>query len=242
MNIGKIASDFWLLMKTKRLYVYMIPGLVVTVIYLFLGFVFGWFDADTVHSEELGFWAKIWHWLVSGTKWFSRMLYELTVVTFFSPIMAMLSERCDTTLSGRKFDFSIERFFYELMRTIGIVVTALVFSGVVLGLWKIVTFFLPFLSFIDVVIIFVLKAFFIGFNFIDYSLERYHVSIGKSWIYGIKNPIIMIVLGAFFSVIIALPYIGVMLAPFYATLLSNALWHENNLKIYQQIINFHKQH
>lgn len=226
MNPGKIASDFWLLVKTKSLYVYMIPGMLVTVIYLSLGFIFGWFQNDPTPLSELGFWAKIWHWFVSGTKWFSQMLYELTVITFFSPVMAMLSESCDTKLTGRKFDFSVERFFYELMRTIGIVITALVFSGIVFGLWRIVTLILPFLSFVDVYIIFILKAFFIGFNFIDYSLERHHISIRKSWIYGIKNPLIMIVIGAFFSILITIPFIGVMLAPFYSTLFSNSIWNE----------------
>jgi len=224
MNYKSILRDFFSLAQSRSVYIYMIPGLVVTFVYLLLGLLFGWFDADSSNVQVFGFWDKIWYSIVSGTKWFSRMLYELTVITLFSPVMAMLSEKCDSLLTNRKFDFTIQRFIYELLRTLGIVATAFIFSALVFLLWKMFTWILPFLSFADMYVVFVLKAFFIGFSFFDYSLERYHVSIVKSWNYGVKNPILMMLLGAFFSLVFAIPVFGAMLAPFYTTLLSNAIW------------------
>jgi CysZ protein len=227
MFYTNVFSHFIKLLTTKRLYYYLIPGLVVSVIYLGLGFSFGWFDSKPeINPDELGFFKKIWHKLVAGGLWFSKMLYEIIIITLFSPIMAMLSERCDSTLSGRKFDFSVGRFLTELARTIGIVITALLLGWIVLGIWKIFTWVIPFPAWTNLAIVFVIKAFFFGFNFVDYSLERYLISIPKSWRYAFRNPMMMIVIGAFFSAVFAIPYVGVMLAPFVATLLSNAYWYE----------------
>jgi CysZ protein len=66
--------------------------------------------------------------------------------------------------------------------------------------------------------LFVLKAFFIGFNFVDYSLERNMVPIGRSWKYAIANPLMMMAFGALFSLLFMLPLIGAMLAPFLTTI------------------------
>jgi uncharacterized protein involved in cysteine biosynthesis len=108
----------------------------------------------------------------------------------------------------------------------GIVISALLLSWIALGIWTIFTWFLPFPGWTNVAIVFIIKAFFFGFNYVDYSLERYLISIPKSWRYAFGNPVMMIVIGVVFSAVFAIPYLGVMLAPFVATLFSNAYWHE----------------
>lgn len=230
INYNNVFSHFIKLLSTKRLYKYLIPGLIVSIIYLSIGFSFGWFDPQPhINPDELSFWKKMWLKLSSGGLWFSKMLYEIIVITFFSPIMAMLSERCDSILSGRKFNFTVERFLTELARTVGIVITALFLGWIALGVWKVFTWFIPFPEWTNLAIVFVIKAFFFGFNFVDYSLERYLISIPKSWRYAFRNPVMMIVTGSLFSIVFAIPYIGVMLAPFVATLFSNAYWQEKEM-------------
>jgi CysZ protein len=174
-------------------------------------------SVNEVNTEELGFFAKIGYWFKSGVLWFTQMLFEFTVITLFSPIMALLSERCDTILTGREYAFNFERLMQELIRTIGILATGFIFSSIVMGLWFLIAW-IGNLSEISPYILFVLKAFFIGFNFVDYSLERNMVPIGRSWKYAIANPLMMMAFGALFSLLFMLPLIGAMLAPFLTTI------------------------
>lgn len=220
MNWNILFENTLKILKDNSVYKYLIPGFFVTLIYVSFMWSIGAYDADTeVNTETLGFFAKIGYWFKSGVLWFTQMLFEFTVITLFSPIMALLSERCENILTGREYAFTFERFMKELMRTIGILATGFIFSSIVMGLWFLISW-IGNLSVISPYILFVLKAFFIGFNFVDYSLERNMVSIGKSWGYAIAHPIVMIVFGSIFSVVFLFPIIGVMLAPFITTILA----------------------
>lgn len=214
MNWNLLYENTLKVLKDSSIYKYLIPGFIVTLIYVSFMWSIGVYDSvNEVNTEELGFFAKIGYWFKSGVLWFTQMLFEFTVITLFSPIMALLSERCDTILTGREYAFNFERLMQELIRTMGILATGFIFSSIVMGLWFLIAW-IGNLSVISPYILFVLKAFFIGFNFVDYSLERNMVPIGRSWKYAIANPMVMIAFGALFSLIFMLPLIGAMLAPF----------------------------
>jgi CysZ protein len=220
MNLKLLWSDTKKILNDSSVYKYMIPGVLVTLIYVSFMWSIGAYDTtEEVNTETLGWLGKLSYWLMSGVRWFSTMLFEFTVITLFSPIMALLSERCDTILTGREYQFTFERFMKELLRTIGILTTGFLFSLIVIGLWSLISW-IGNLSAISPYIVFILKAFFIGFNFVDYSFERNMISIGKSWRYGISNPLIMIAIGALFALIIAIPIVGVVLATFLTTILA----------------------
>ncbi len=228
MNIPSIVNDTIKMLKDSSIYKYLIPGFIMTLIYVSFMWSIGAYHTDIeVSTEELGFFAKIGFWFFSGVKWFTQMLYEFTVITLFSPIMALLSERCDNILTGRDYEFTLERFIKELLRTIGILTTGFIFSSIVMGLWFLVAW-IGNLSVISPYILFVLKAFFIGFNFVDYSFERNKIPIGKSWRFGISKPLTMIAIGALFSSIFLIPIIGAMLAPFMSSIVATAYYVRHN--------------
>jgi CysZ protein len=231
MTISAIVNDSIKILKDKSVYKYLIPGFIMTLLYVSFMWSIGAYHTDVdVSTEELGFFAKIGFWFFSGVKWFTQMLYEFTVITLFSPIMALLSERCDNILTGRDYEFTLERFIKELLRTIGILATGFIFSSIVMGLWFLVAW-IGNLSVISPYILFVLKAFFIGFNFVDYSFERNMISIGKSWRFGISKPIVMLAFGTVFSLIFSIPFFGVMFAPFITTIVATAYFvHEKQFK------------
>jgi CysZ protein len=227
MKISNISFNLFSILKDKSTYKYIIPGALVTLIYASFLWSMGWFgDTSTVSSDNLSWSAKILFWLTSGVKWFTTMLFEFVVITLFSPIMAMLSEHVETSLTGEKFVFSISRFVRELLRTLGILFTGFLFSALVMLIWALISW-IGDLSKITPYIVFVIKAFFIGFNFMDYSLERHQVSVGKSWVYGLNRPVQMLLTGAFFSLFFAIPVLGVMLAPFLTTILATLVWVES---------------
>ena len=218
MNWNLLYENTLKILKDSSIYKYLIPGFIVTLIYVSFMWSIGAYDSvNEVNTEELGFFTKIGYWFKSGVLWFTQMLFEFTVITLFSPIMALLSERCDTILTGREYAFNFERLMQELIRTIGILATGFIFSSIVMGLWFLIAW-IGNLSEISPYILFVLNAFFIGFNFVDYSLERNMVPIGRSWKYAIENPLMMMAFGALFSLLFMLPLIGAMLAPFLTTI------------------------
>lgn len=227
MNWNLLFGNTLKILKGSSIYKYLIPGFIVTLIYVSFMWSTGAYDSvHELNTEDLGFFAKIGYWFKSGVLWFTQMLFEFTVITLFSPIMALLSERCDTILTGREYAFDFQRLMQELIRTIGILATGFIFSSIVMGLWFLIAW-IGNLSVISPYILFVLKAFFIGFNFVDYSLERNMVPIGKSWKYAIAHPMVMIAFGALFSLIFMLPWIGAMLAPFLTTIFATVYFLRN---------------
>lgn len=219
-----VQSNFFEMLTFKSVYRYLIPGAVVTLIYGSFMWSMGWIgEAPDVNTSELGWSAKLIYWLTSGAKWFSTMMFEFVVITLFSPVMALLSEHIENILNEKEYPFTIQRMITELLRTVGILVTGFIFSFIVIMLWNLIAW-IGDLKAITPYIVFIFKAFFIGFNFFDYTLERNQVSIGKSWRYAINHPIFMLFVGAVFSIIFAIPILGVMTAPFIATILATMLW------------------
>ena len=224
MNLSFVFANFIQVLRNQEIYKYLIPGAVVTLFYGTFMWSMGWLSADpVVNTDDLAWSAKLVYWFISGVRWFSTMLFEFVVITLFSPIMAMLSERVDSILTGGKYTFSVQRFLKELLRTIGILLSAFLFSSAVMLLWSMVSW-IGDLKAMTPYIVFVIKAFFIGFNYIDYSLERNLVSIPHSWRYALSRPITMLLVGSIFSLIFALPVLGVMFAPFIATIIATLLW------------------
>lgn len=224
MNLSFVFTNFLLVLRNQDIYKYLIPGALVTLLYGTFMWSMGWLSADSVvNSDDLAWSAKLIYWFTSGVRWFSTMLFEFVVITLFSPIMAMLSERVDSIVTGDKYTFSAQRFLKELLRTIGILLSAFLFSSAVMLIWSMVSW-IGDLKLITPYIVFVIKAFFIGFNYIDYSLERNLVSIPHSWRYALRRPITMLLVGSVFSLVFALPVLGVMLAPFIATIIATLLW------------------
>jgi CysZ protein len=224
MNLTLMWNDTLKILKDNSIYKYLIPGFIISLVYVsFMWSIGAYNQTDEVDTTTLGWFGKLSFWLISGVKWFTTMLFEFTVITLFSPIMALLSERCDTILTAREYEFTLERFMKELLRTIGILATGFLFSSIVMGLWFLISW-IGNLSAISPYILFVLKAFFIGFNFLDYSFERNMIPINKSWRYGISKPLVMISFGAAFSLIFFIPIVGVMLAPFVCTILATVYY------------------
>jgi uncharacterized protein involved in cysteine biosynthesis len=61
-------------------------------------------------------------------------------------------------------------------------------------------------------------AFFTGFNSYDFSLERYDYSVAQSWGYAFSHPLHMITTGLIFTGFLAIPHIGIVLAPVFLTM------------------------
>ena len=98
------------------------------------------------------------------------------VVVIMSPFLAYVSEKTETILSGREYKFDFPQFIHDIFRGIALAVRNMFMEFLI----SIVIFFLPVIPIIGAltsvtvgtVFLFFVSAYFYGFSFIDYTLER----------------------------------------------------------------------
>ncbi len=139
------------------------------------------------------------------------------VLALMSPIMALLSARADSILTGIDIPFNSLQFFKDVFR--GILLVArnfLMEMFLTLLLWCAaiylailmpvsVLFFMPIVSLAS----FFIGAYFFGFSIIDYHNERRKLSIRQSILFVRKNKETAVGLGAVFAILFRFPFIGV---------------------------------
>ena len=115
-----------------------------------------------------------------------EQMYIFIVITVLSPFNTSLSEKLDHRLTGHEPDKGWTRLINEFIRMIFIALIALILEGIVLlGYW---VFSLgPLGGAHDSIIYFLIKAFFLGFAFFDFSLERYEKNVFQSLGFAFQN-------------------------------------------------------
>ncbi len=225
-TVTRVVQQLFMVLRSSSTYKYLIPGAFVTLVYA--SFLWGSGISELTEEgnpESLSWSSKLVYWLSSSALWFSTLLFEFLVITLFSPFMAALSEHVDTSTTGRAYSFSFSRFLRDLARTLGILITGFIFSSLVMLIWNLFAWIGDF-KVITPYIIFIIKAFFIGFNYVDYSLERDGIAVRKSWQYALRRWIFMLLIGGVFSLLFSVPILGVLLAPFAATILATTVYIE----------------
>ncbi|MEX1192839.1 MAG: EI24 domain-containing protein [Brumimicrobium sp.] len=215
-----IIKSFSLLFKGKYL-LFFIPGVVIAI--FFMIFSQGLKSANSV----LGLvsyvpWAgdylqgtvdTVFGW-IEGV---SIFIYQFVIITVLSPFHTILSERVDENETGKKFKAGWEKFFNDILRTLGIAILGGIMYMFLKFIWWLFALALG-ISFLTPFVSIILLGFFTGFNSYDYSLERYDVSVAKSWKYAFKHPLHMILTGLIFTSFLIIPYVGVVIAPVLLTM------------------------
>ncbi len=135
------------------------------------------------------------------------------VLIFLSPVFAFLSEKVESILTGHDYPFNLKQFFRDIRRGILLALRNM-------ALEIIITIILFLLSFIPMVglftgpALFFVTAYFYGFSFMDYSLERQKMNLHNSVVFVKRNKGVAIGNGAIFSLILIIPYIGVLISSF----------------------------
>jgi len=201
--------------------VYFIPGLVIAILFYF----YTWGLSSL--GGSLGFFSKIpWigsfiavgiETLFGWVNSFSIFIFQFTIITLLSPFHTMLSEQIETHETGQKFDSNWSKFFNDILRTIGVVIVGGIFYFIIYISWVFFAWMLG-LSFLSPLVSAILIGFFTGFNSYDYSLERHDVSVLQSWIYAFSHPLQMILTGGVFTLLLFIPYLGVVIAPVLLTM------------------------
>lgn len=203
-----VAGKFW---------VFLIPGFLFSL--LFWGINSDYYSyqnfGETFIEENQSFWDKISHF-------FTILLYELykfLVLTLLSPVYCILSEKVDSELTGTTYRFDFGQLILDVIRAVLTIFIALLLNAYVLGIWYFIAFLTGFHQ-LDQFIYLAISSFFVGYAFLDYSLERDKVGVLASFKFVRQNKLLTLFVGLAFYLVFYIPFIGVYTAPFLITIIS----------------------
>ena len=219
-HVFAIYRTFSLLIQGKFL-LFFIPGIAIAIFYLlYLK------SVSTVSSylEVVSYVPWIGGYLETGVgvlygwiEGISLFLYQFVIISLLSPFHTILSEKVDLHETGNKFKVGWEKIVNDIVRTLGVVILGGLMYLFFKLIWLLIAWLLG-ISFLNPIVGAILIGFFTGFNSYDYSLERYDISVFKSWGYAFRHPLHMILTGGIFSTLLFIPYIGVVIAPVFLTM------------------------
>ncbi len=244
-HIKAITLTFEELFKGNFL-LFFIPGAVLTVIYY-------WLTAQASALTEAATLASDYSWFDSILGYvnsavqgafsifglITEQLYIFLVLTALSPFNTYLGEKLDSKYTGEKFEGGLIRFFNDIIRMIFVVIIALVLEFGFMAIYWMISWFIGF-EILDQVVYFCIAAFFFGFSFYDFALERYQAGVFSSLGFAFNKPLTMILTGAVFLAIYNIPIIGIPAAPV-ITLMVSTLVYLHTTKKFNSTKNINEQ-
>ncbi len=213
-------------LKTGKFLLYFLPGLVIGAIYLVFYFQIHELLERSNSTEDQSWIGSAFSWITSQAFGILDILvfefYKFFILVILSPVNNILSEKYDTHLTGKAFSFSFLRLVNDFIRMIFLVAAALFLEYLFLVIWWFLSWVLP--DFIGETLFFFISAFFLGFSFYDYSLERYQLGFFRSWNFGFTKLSYVLVTGTLFSLIFKIPYLGVIISPVLITMIATGVF------------------
>lgn len=139
------------------------------------------------------------------------------VLIIMSPVYSWLSERTEAHLTGKKYPFSFRQLIREIFRGIWIALRNMVLQLFI----SLLLFFCTFLPLIGLLVpfaLFFLSAYFYGFSFVDYVIERKKFNVRESVTYVNKNTGLVIGIGGLFALALMIPWGNIIVCSFVSLL------------------------
>lgn len=225
-HIYSIQKTFETLGKGKLL-LFFLPGFIVGgIFYYFMGF------GSTL--TETGDWlggipliGGLLEWFLDGAaaifEWIVLFIMQFVLLTLLSPFNSALSEKFETEITGTDFKSGLVQFLNDMLRAVFIAFIAILLELIFTLIVWIISWIIPG-EFIETIVYNCIAAFFFGFAFYDYSLERHRVTTISSLGFAFSHMGHMILTGGIFMLIFAIPYIGMILAPVFATFIATGAY------------------
>lgn len=135
------------------------------------------------------------------------------VIIFMSPVYAFLSEKVESILTGNEYPFNLSQFFKDIWRGVKLAIRNFAIE-ILLTILLFILSFVPVVGLFTAIALFVISSYFYGFSFIDFSLERKKMNLRQSVLFVKSNKGLAIGNGSVFSLVLLIPFIGVLLAGF----------------------------
>ncbi len=152
---------------------------------------------------------------------FYSAIVKYIVLIIMSPVMALLSERADEIITGKKYKFNFSQFLHDILRGISIAIRNMLIELSII-LFCFILVWIPIIGWLSPVFLLIVSYYFYGFSMIDYTSERRKLNVTESVAYIRKNKGLAIGNGFVFALVFAFPIIGAIvvavLAPIAATI------------------------
>ena len=193
---------------------------------LLIPYLYQWIEAQTglnlsdVNSGEG--WKQIiragLHWgvaiVVKLLLWYMMGRYmKYLVLIILSPLFAYISERTEEIITGKSYPFVLRQFLKDVLRGIGIALRNMALETLLLIAGGIISFFIPLISPLVLLTLFLVNSYFMAFNFFDYAVERRRMGISKSVRYMRSNMATLLGFGVAYNIIAWFPFLDWVLAP-----------------------------
>lgn len=162
------------------------------------------------HGSILYIFIKILVWIC--TVFFYYLVYKSLLLVIISPILGYVSERVETHLTGKKFDFTFKDNLRFLIRGIDIGLKSFFKQMVGTCVVMLLGFIFP-INLSIPLLIFIIQGYFTGFSFMDYTLERYNLSPKESLDFLKKQRVYAALCGGIFTLLFFIPVVGIFIAP-----------------------------
>lgn len=233
-GIQAYGKAFEILFSRKFWWFLLFPVLIL--ILLFIGG--NWlvnYAGDSVYDLIAG---SIQKW-VSGISWLQwvgtatnvliritlKILYFCLFISFggyiililMSPIYSWLSERAEAHLTGKEYPFSFRQLMWEIFRGLLIALRNMCMQ-LLLSVFFLFFSFVPVVGWITPVVVFFTSAYFYGFAFMDYAIERKRFNVKQSVRYVNKNLGLVTGIGSVFALALMIPGISMVVCCFLSLL------------------------
>lgn len=211
---------------------FFVPGVIISIGYWFLWYQGQAYREFVQETEQISFIGGAISWILGAIGdvfgFIVDQFYKFLLLVCLSPVMCLLSERFDNHLTGHHFNGGFIRIINDILRAFIVVVLALIMHYFFIACWAlfswIISFFIPFMDYLDPIAYFIITSFFIGFSFYDYSMERYQKGVMASFGFGFKHKSYIFLTGALFTSIYYLPFLGIIVAPIVVTMVATAVY------------------
>lgn len=150
---------------------------------------------------------KILVWYLLGR----YMKYLILII--LSPLFAYVSEKTEEIITSNKYPFSIFQFMKDVMRGAGMAIRNMILETGIIIIAGIISFVLPVISPLILVVLFFVNSYFMAFNFFDYVAERKRMDIGHSIRYMRENKMTLLGFGVAYNIVSWIPLLDWVLAP-----------------------------
>jgi len=175
--------------------------------------------------EHATFWgAQTLNTLLSGFIWILFKILFFLIFAYFggyiiiillSPVFSFLSERTEKIQTGHEYPFQLKQLLRDIFRGVCIATRNLLIE-LALTILLFLLSFVPVIGWFSAIILFFVSAYFYGFSFMDYALERKKLNLRQSVQFMRENKGIVIANGMIFSLCLVIPFCGVSLSSFAA--------------------------
>jgi len=173
---------------------------------------------ESVKAAINGAWEVVVGWILKiAIAYLLFVANKYIVLVLLSPLLAYASEVAEEKITGRHFPFSFAQLMKDALRGALIALrNGILELALSIALW-LLTLFLPFISPISFVLLFLVSAYFYGFSMFDYVFERRRMRISETARAVNSQLGAVLANGMCFSLLMKIPLLGMMLAPVMAS-------------------------